>query len=321
MYGTAAPPQHDDIRQSSSPPYNNNTIYRIKSQNNRKQQQSQKSTTISTTLTATRKNGGGGKQKNKNGKNNQRMSSTTTTSTTRPLTYTTAMLNQFSIGAQIVKSKGGGGGKFNQTKSPSAATSTTTILRPRPTPKLPIVMKSNGGNNNLHSSSKLDQKYSNIYEKSSSGKAPKQVKENSYTTKSALSTVNPSILQMFERYEKIQEIFPELEPQRESHHNPVYFTVSNGKPSRENSKSFSSFVSFDSNMPQKKNTPNDRSESSRQRDSESGKGTNLFQYLSHPRKSLNLISSLFSHFLSSYFSYCLLWFRTSLFRMLLCCQF
>jgi hypothetical protein len=286
LYGSAAPPQHDDIRQSSSSPYNNNTIYRIKSQNNRKQQQqSQKSTTIPSTFTSTRKNGGGGKQKNKNGKNNQRMSSiqtSTTTSTTRPLTYTTAMLNQFSIGAQIVKSKGGGGGgtKFNQTKSPSAATS-TTILRPRPTPKMPIVMKSNGGNNNLQSSSKLDQKYSNIYEKSS-GKAPKQVKESSYTTKSGLSTVNPSILQMFERYEKIQEIFPELEPQRESHHNPVYFTVSNGKPSRENSKSFSSFVSFDSNMPQKKNTPHDRSESLRQRDrdSASGKGTNLFQYLS-----------------------------------------
>lgn len=202
------------------------------------------------------------------------MSSTTSTttssstSTSRPFAYTTAMLNQFSIGgAQIVKSKGGG--KFNQTKS---STTTTTIARARPTTKLPS-MKNNGANNNLHSSSKLDQKYSNIYEKSS-GKAPKQVKEGSYTAKPSpsLSTVNPSILRMFERYEKIEEIFPELEPQKENH-NPVYFTVSNGKrePSRENSKSFSNFVSLDSTAPQKKNTPNDRLEA-RQRDS-SGKGT------------------------------------------------
>lgn len=227
----------------------------------------QKATTISTQSSTTRKNGG--KQKNKNGKNSQRVSSTTSTTTTsRPFAYTTVMLNQFSIGgAQIVKSKGAG--KFNQTKS---STTTTTIARVRPTTKLPS-MKNNGANNNLNSGSKLDQKYSNIYEKSS-GKAPKQVKEGSYTAKPSpsLSTVNPSILRMFERYEKIEEIFPELEPQKETH-NPVYFTVSNGKrePSRENSKSFSNFVSFDSTTPQKKNTPNDRLEA-RQRDS-SGKGT------------------------------------------------
>lgn len=270
---------------SPLPSYNNNTIYKIKSQNynNNRKQQVQKATTISTSQQSpsTRKNGGG-KQKNKNGKNNQRLSSTTaassslTTTTTMitslPSSYTTVMLNQFNIGAQIVKSKGGNG-KFNQTKSSSSVTS-TTIARPKPTVKLPN-MKNNGANNNLHSSSKLDQKYSNIYEKSS-GKAPKQIKEGASPS---LSTVNPSILRMFERYEKIQEIFPELEPQKESH-NPVYFTVTNGKPSRENSKSFSNFVSFDSTTPQKKNTPNDRLET-RQRyssgsSSSNGKGTICF---------------------------------------------
>jgi hypothetical protein len=228
----------------------------------------QKVTTASTqsTLqtTSSRKNG---KQKNKNGKNNQRVPSSSTT-TSRPLLYTSVM-----NGTQPAKGKGG---RFNQTKSASTST-TTSFARPRPTAKLPNTKS----NNNLQSSAKFDQKYSNIYEKSS-GKAPKQVKDSAYSMRpspTSQSTVNPSILKMFERYEKIEEIFPELEPHRESN-NPVYFTVSNGKPSRENSKSFSSFVSsFDSTMPQKKNT-NDRSET-RQKESNdrNGKGTicsNLF---------------------------------------------
>lgn len=298
LYGSASSPQGDEeINQFSSsalPSFNNNTIYKIKSQNynnNRKQlQQLQKATTISTQSSSIRKNGGG-KQKNKNGKNSQRMSSTTTTTTSRPFTHTTVMLNPFSISGaqQIVKSKNGG--KFNQTKS---STTTTTIARARPTAKLPS-MKNNGGNNNLNSASKLDQKYSNIYEKSS-GKAPKQVKEDSYTAKPSpsLSTVNPSILRMFERYEKIEEIFPELEPQKENH-NPVYFTVSNGKrePSRENSKSFSNFVSLDSTTPQKKNTPNDRLEA-RQRDS-SGKGTICSNHSVHSSLFFSLDFFLYSY--------------------------
>jgi hypothetical protein len=101
LYGSADPVQHsdDELTQfsssSSSPPYNNNTIYRIKSQNYKnKQQQSQKITTASTQSTvpstSSRKNG---KQKNKNGKNNQRLLSSTTTTTSRPLSYSTVMLN------------------------------------------------------------------------------------------------------------------------------------------------------------------------------------------------------------------------------------
>lgn len=271
LYGSANPAQQNEnefnqFPSSPSPAYNNNTIYRIKSQNYKnKQQQLQKVTVASTPSSLPssppRKSG---KQKNKSGKNSQRVASSTTS---RP-SYTTVMLNQLGNGTQLAKGKGG---KFNQTKS--ALTSTTTsFARPRPTAKLPNTKS----NNNLQSSAKFDQKYSNIYEKSS-GKAPKQVKDGAYNTprpSPPQSTVNPSILKMFERYEKIEEIFPELEPHRESN-NPVYFTVSNGKPSRENSKSFSSFVSsFDSTMPQKKNTPVDRSES-RQKESvdRNGKGT------------------------------------------------
>lgn len=230
--------------------------------------------------TSSRKNG---KQKNKNGKNNQRVLSSTTTTTSRPLSYSTVMLN----GTQLAKGKGG---KFNQTKSAFTST-TTSFARPRPTAKLPNMKN----NNNLQSSTKFDQKYSNIYEKSS-GKAPKQVKDSAYTMRpspTSQSTVNPSILKMFERYEKIEEIFPELEPHRENI-NPVYFTVSNGKPSRENSKSFSSFVSsFDSTMPQKKNTPNDRLES-RQKESNdrNGKGTQFVQITFAPSSVLFCCQSI-----------------------------
>jgi lysyl-tRNA synthetase class I len=120
------------------------------------------------------------------------------------------------------------------------------------------------------------------------------VKENAYTMRpspTSQSTVNPSILKMFERYEKIEEFFPELEPHRENN-NPVYFTVSNGKPSRENSKSFSSFVSsFDSTMPQKKNTPNDRLESRQKESSDrNGKGTHNFVQITF----CTIFSSIFS---------------------------
>lgn len=82
-------------------------------------------------------------------------------------------------------------------------------------------------------------------------KAPKQVKENAFTTsdnnfdrneKNPLPTSNPNIPKLFQKYEKVQEIYPEFHP----YDGPKYptrgpFALSingNGKPSRENSKSF-----------------------------------------------------------------------------------
>lgn len=105
-------------------------------------------------------------------------------------------------------------------------------MRPRTTEVKPGGGKSG---NLLSKGGKLQEP--NGYEKLS-GKAPKQIKET--------STPSP-MLKMFERYEKIQEIYPQLKPYRGDSDNPTYFTVSNAKPSRENSKS-SSFVS----TPQKK---------------------------------------------------------------------
>lgn len=295
---------NSQLPDSSNNSSNNSSNYRLKPQSNsnnsnnnsgaatnRKTSSQQKASTLSPQAsTITRKNG---KQKNsnKNGKSNQKTTSSSSmlTTTVRP-TYTTVMLNQFSIGTQT---NGKNKTKVNQNAS-------TIVPRPRPTARLPNTKSNSNTNNNnnnnniLLSSSKLDKyqpSYSNIYEKSS-GKAPKQVKENSYTTPrlSEGPTPNPSISKMFERYDKIEKIFPEFEPYKEVN-NPVYFTVSNGKPSRENSKSFSSFVSFDS-MPQKKNTPNDDLSQTRQKIVSSsassasqstidGKGTNfLFRSMS-----------------------------------------
>ncbi|KAL7018935.1 hypothetical protein ACKWTF_010956 [Chironomus riparius] len=288
LYGTAISAQRgdDEVSQSSSNSQllnsntslnnsnNSSTNYRSKPQNNnsnnnnnsgstanRKTSSQQKSSTLSPQATTITRKNGKQKNSNKNGKSNQKITSSTTTTTVRPL-YTTVMLNQFSISTQMGKNKT----KVNQNAS-------TIVPRPRPTAKLPNTKSNsnannnnNNNNNNLLSSSKLDKyqpSYSNIYEKSS-GKGPKQVKENSYTTPrlSEGPTQNPSMSRMFEQYEKIEEIFPEFEPYKEV--NPVFFTVSNGKPSRENSKSFSSFVSFDS-VPQKKNTPIDDPSETRQK--------------------------------------------------------
>lgn len=290
LYGTVTSPQRDDEpRQSSSSPvllYNNsynytfNNFYRSNLNNygttnsyvNRKQQVLQKSTTVPA-QPATRKNG---KQKNngKGNKNNQR-----TSTTPRPI-YTTVMLNQFSVGGKLAKNKS----KMSQSTNINRQTSTA---RPRTTSKV-VPVKNQlefdvGGknNNNLLSSrtDKLQPANSNVYEKSP-GKAPKQVKESSFTTPSA--TLSP-MSKMFERYEKIEQIYPELRPYKDNN-NPTYFTVNNGngKPSRENSKSFnsdSSFVSLNSS-PQKKNSPSDISTVTRQQviaqaaaNDKSGKGT------------------------------------------------
>lgn len=256
MYGTVISAQkNDDMPQQQvnhSQVFNNNSSNstRVKTQGGKKA--AQKATTLNpqgTTPVNARKNGGAGKQKNgKNAKNNQRPSPT---ATSRPsLAYTTVMQNGILVGK-------------NKTKTMTTA----NLVRPRPTAKLPNTKSNSNSNNNNNDNlnalnpSNLDKyqpSYSNIYEKSS-GKAPKQVKEGSYTSaprienSGASATQNPSMSKMFERYEKIQEIFPELEPYKEVN-NPVFFTVSNGKPSRENSKSFSSFVSSFDPVPQKKNT-------------------------------------------------------------------
>lgn len=283
LYGTAISAQKiDDMAQTTNNSQlvngnnninsNNNNSRSKSSQTNKKQ--SQKASTLSpqsqgTTTVITRKNNG--KQKNnnnnKNGKNNQRIASSSPTTSTSTTASTTNQRYNLTVTLN--------GGKEKLDKNQSKTMTVTTLPRVRPTAKLPKQQKTGSGNSNndnvnsLTGSSKLDKyqsSYANNYEKISSGKAPKQVKEGSYTAAPRILpdnnggvsggvTPNPSMTKMFERYEKIQEIFPELEPYKEVN-NPVFFTVSNGKPSRENSKSFSSFVSFDS-MPQKKNTPDD----------------------------------------------------------------
>lgn len=310
LYGTVITPQKDDApRQSSSSPsllYNNNnyslnTFYRPNVNNygttnlyiNRSQQ---KLTTVPAQATA-RKNG---KQKS-NGKGNKNSQRTSTTP--RPV-YTTVMLNQYSTG-KSVKNKS----KITQNGSSSTFNRVTSTMRPRTTTKMPNSKShlnfGNGSknNNNLVSSpkDKLEAANSNIFEKSP-GKAPKQVKEATPSIHDTMPTRSPSMSRMFERYEKIEQIYPELKPYKDNN-NPTYFTVTNGngngKPSRENSKSFSSFVSVNS-APQKKNSPSDISTVARQQvisssaNEMNGKGTNY--------KSIYLLN-FFPNFLLAAFSY------------------
>ncbi|CRL05005.1 CLUMA_CG018231, isoform A [Clunio marinus] len=252
LYGTVISPQkNDEPRQSSSMPgliYNSNTFYRPNTNNygttnpyiNRNQQTLQKSTTVPAQSPA-RKNG---KQKNnrKGNKNNQR-----TTTTPKPI-YTTVMLNQFSVGAKSTKNKS----KISQSVSSTNYGRPTSTIRPRTTARItPVKFDYSGGKNNLFSShaDKLQPANSNIFEKSP-GKAPKQVKETIPS-----STLSP-MSKMFERYEKIEQIYPELKPYKDNN-SPTYFTVTNGKPSRENSKSFSSGLVSMNSAPQKKNSPSD----------------------------------------------------------------
>lgn len=318
LYGTAISPQRDDEpRQSSSSPsspnssygYSLNTLYRsgnYGSTNPYPTRNQPKSTTVPA-QPATRKNG---KQKNgKGNKNNQR------TSTTPRPAYTTVMQNQSTAsGAKSMKNKSKAGQSGNSS-GVSFGKSTSTVRPPRiTTPRTPNTksqLNSAGGtknNNLLPKVDKLEPANSNIYEKAP-GKAPKQVKEGSYVvpTTAAQPTPNPSMSKMFERYEKIEQIYPELKPYKDN--NPAYFTVTNGngKPSRENSKSFSSFVSMNS-APQKKNSPSDglpsvtrQQVTSHAAGEGSGKGTEHKSiYLFHPCNyffvfSYTPISSVRSH--------------------------
>lgn len=303
LYGTVITPQKDDEpRQSSSLPsllYNNynyslNTFYRPNINNygttnlyiNRSQSSQQKLTTLPAQAPA-RKNG---KQKNngKGNKNNQRTSTTTPKSI-----YTTVMLNQFSTSGKAVKNKS----KLSQSASSSSWNRITSTLRPRTT-KVPNIKsqlnfgsgsKSSSNNNLLPSQKdKSEAEHSNFFEKSP-GKAPKQVKDTTPSIHDSAPTRSPSMSRMFERYEKIEQIYPELKPYKDNN-NPSYFTVTNGngngKPSRENSKSFSSFVSVNS-APQKKNSPVDTSTITRQQvisppaNEKNGKGTNQFIFRNH----------------------------------------
>jgi hypothetical protein len=224
LYGTySAPQKSDEPRQqssfSSSPSsilfnnnnYSLNTFYRptVNNYGTTSLYINNRKLPKTTAAPNVRKNG---KQKGKN-----------RTTTPKP-NYTTVMLNQFSS-MKVTKNK-------SKSTIPSFNRVTTTTIRPRTTE-----VKPNGGKsgNFLSKGGKLQE--SSLYEKLS-GKGPKQIKE--------MSTPSP-MLKMFERYEKIQEIYPQLKPYRGDNDNPTYFTVSNAKPSRENSKS-SSFIS----TPQKK---------------------------------------------------------------------
>lgn len=339
LYGTVTSPQKVDApRQSSSSPsllYNNNnyslnTFYRPNVNNygttnlyiNRSQQ---KSTTVPAQPTA-RKNG---KQKS-NGKGNK--SSQRTSTTPKPV-YTTVV---FSTGGKSAKNKS----KIIQNASSSSYNRITSTVRPRTSTTRISNSKSHlnfasgsKNNNNLLSSSKdkLEAANSNILEKSP-GKAPKQVKETTPSIHETVPTRSPSMSRMFERYEKIEQIYPELKPYKDNN-NPTYFTVTNGngngKPSRENSKPFSSFVAVNS-APQKKNSPSDISTIARQQvispsatNEMNGKGTSQFIFL--PNYLLCWVISLmfrstswalFSFFDNFYFFFfcCLLyWFASMVF--------
>lgn len=308
LYGTAISPQKDDEPRPSSPPtpvleysnhnYSLHSFYRPNTSSygttnlyvNRKQQQQQQKSTTVPGQTAGRKNG---KQKNGKGNKNNSNGNQRTSTTPKPI-YTTVMLNQFSKSA---KNKS----KLSQGSSSASFGRHTSTMRPRTTTAntKSYLNPDGGGKNNLLSSSKGDKLQpanSNIYEKSP-GKAPKQVRpESSYSTpppadSRSTSHHSLSMSKMFERYEKIERIYPELKPYKDNN-SPAYFAVSNGngKPSRENSKSFSSFVAVNS-MPQKKNS--EISTVARQQVSQasaanekSSKGTKQFilirNYMLHP---------------------------------------
>lgn len=301
LYGTIITPQKTDVPRQSSASHNllyNNNNYSFNAfyrpnininygttnlYTNRSQQKS--TTTVPAQATA-RKNG---KQKSngKGNKNNQR-----TSTTPRPV-YTTVMLNQYSTGGKSVKNKS----KISQSASSQSFNRITSTMRPRTTTRAPnsksqLNFGGNKNNNNLLPSpkDKLEAANSNIFEKSP-GKAPKQVKETTPSVHATLPTRSPSMSRMFERYEKIEQIYPELKPYKDKN-NPTYFTVTsgngNGKPSRENSKSFSSFVSLNP-APQKKNSPSDMPSVARQQvispssnaNDMNGKGTNQFIFLTN----------------------------------------
>ncbi len=104
----------------------------------------------------------------------------------------------------------------------------------------------------------LQQNNNNVYQKVEKFvydklpiKAPKQVKENAFTTSdnnfdrnenNPSPTSNPNIPKLFQKYEKVQEIYPEFHPYdgpKYATRGPFALSINgNGKPSRENSKSF-----------------------------------------------------------------------------------
>ena len=192
--------------------------------NNRKQQQSNP-----IVVTSSRKNNG---KKNGNGKgkqNNQR------TTTVRP-NLTTLLINN--------------GGGNNKEKKPDYNVKSTT-LRPKFTQhyQQQHQLQQQNTNDLGNKNEKYQQSLSFMYEKTAI-KAPKQVKENAFTTAiiyvdAAMNrpdrwpTANPNIPKPFQKYEKIQQIYPEFHPYTGPKDNVAspLLPVSNGKPSREYSKS------------------------------------------------------------------------------------
>lgn len=249
--------------------------------NNKKQQQNQnsqqKTEQQGNQKGNSQQNRKNGKNKNgKNGKNNNNVNNNGSRNTT-PRPSPTTVFN-YTNGYKNANNKqkvvnNNVGGNANSKKLDSIDKVTT--LRPqKPPPQKPDkekVQSKTNQNANDYLVGKADQKYhqsySNSYEKSS-GKAPKQVKENKYTTAIALiefitPTPKPSISKMFEKYTKIQQFYPELKPYRDSSNNhelmsfsqqSPQFTVSsgNGKPSRDNQnqKNFNEFIAAE--LPQKK---------------------------------------------------------------------
>lgn len=237
LYGSALPPVKTDppnvIRHPTHAP--NLILYPITKQpnnnkNGRKQSQQQYGQTPSYSVVAPpRKN-----NKNKNGKNNSKKERLTTP---RP-NMTTLLMRKYDYNAYSVSNSNNRG----------------TTLRPKQT------------NINLAADrkDKLQPSYSVLHEKLAI-KAPKQVKEHPYPTTSTAATTRSEVYNqssnsrvmpnLFQKYEKIQHTYPEFHPYTGPRDSSMTVgnTNTNGKPSRENSKSiFYADNDFMAVAPQKK---------------------------------------------------------------------
>lgn len=164
------------------------------------------------------------KQRNKNGRDKKNGILKTST-TFLPPAYSTRV---DSLGDEYSKVP-----KFKKLNTDSYQVVTTS--RPRVTVKLPTLKSHNENLNNLNTkkTSKIMSTYQpNNNNNKISGKLPKQVNNNLFSTE---STVIPK---KFGNYEKIEQFYPELRPVNEFN-NPAFFTVTGMKIDNEDSKSTS----------------------------------------------------------------------------------
>lgn len=108
-----------------------------------------------------------------------------------------------------------------------------TTSRPRVTVKQPLLKSHSENGNNMYT--KKTNNKGTTYGNKVSGKLPKQVNNNLFTT------TESTIPKQFENYAKIEQFYPELRPIKEFN-DPMFFTVTNNgrKVDQENFKSSSS---------------------------------------------------------------------------------